>query len=278
MNLLSAPLFLFRFSLGAKGVAWALLIGYAVCFVLLLLPYLVRKSAVSLLSGSFRSLFRIAKETVGIGSPSLARQGLAMLAAVCLNRAARPYGVAALAALAIEGRIFLFLYAFCLGIGQGMIPIVGYLYGSKQTERAGTVTRTAVWLSTVFLSVLSLPTGIFAPRIVSLFQSDPEVIRIGCFLLRAQCIVMPLHGIITTVNLYFQAIGSAWKALFIAASRQGIFFLPLFGILPGLGLFALLLTQPIADGLTLIPTLLFAGKENRGRSLFSLKRGRPPAT
>ena len=275
LNVLLAPLFLFRYHLGAKGVAWALLIGYAVCLILLLLPYAVRKSRVSLLLKVPGFSFRIAKETIGIGSPSFARQGLATSAAIWLNRAARPYGVAPIAALAIEGRLFLLLYAFCLGVGQGMIPIVGFLYGSGKAERAKTVSRTAMWLCTALLSILSILTGIFAPQIIGFFQSDPEVIRLGSFLLRAQCVVMPLHGIITTVNLYFQAIGSARKALFIAASRQGIFFLPLISILPRFGLLSLLLTQPIADGLTLLPTLCFIKAENEGRSLFPWKRKRP---
>ena len=276
LNILLTPLFLFRLRLGAKGVALALLIGYAVCFLLLLIPYFTGKCRVSLLPKTVRSSFGVAKETVVIGSPSLARQGLAMLAAVCLNRAARPYGVAAIAALAIEGRIFLLLYAFCLGIGQGMVPITGFLYGAGKSERAKTVSKIATSFCTALLAGLSLLTGIFAPRIIALFRSDPDVIRLGSFLLRAQCIAMPLHGIITIVNLYFQSIGSAKKALFIAASRQGIFFLPLIWILPRFGLFVLLLTQPIADSLTLIPILFFAKAKSRGRSPFAWNGKRPP--
>ncbi len=275
LNILLTPLFLFCLHSGAKGVAWSLLIGYAASFVLLRIPYRIGKSAVSIRLERSAFTFRITKETLVVGSSSFARQGLAMLAAVFLNRAARQYGAAVIAALAVENRIFLFLYAFCLGIGQGMIPIVGYLSGEGRNDRAKKVYRTAVWFSLSLLSILSLVSGIFAPQILALFQSDPEVIRWGTFLLRAQCVVMPLHGLITTANLYYQTIGSARKALLIAVSRQGIFFFPLLAVLPKFGLPCLLLVQPVADGLSLLPVLIFAAKE--GHFPFVPKRKCPPS-
>ena len=57
------------------------------------------------------------------GMPSFCRQSLASVATVLLNVNAAVYGDAAVAAMSVVGRIFMFVFSFMLGFGQGFQPL-----------------------------------------------------------------------------------------------------------------------------------------------------------
>lgn len=252
------PLLLFRFSMGISGAALALLLSQAVSFILLLSRYLAGKTQVSLMPRRADHPLRRLRSLLLIGSPSLFRQGLAGVASALLLRQARRWGDAAAAAVSVNTRIFLLLYSFCLGVGQGLMPAAGYNQGAGRPERVRALSRFALLLATLLMLVLSVPTAIFAPRLIGLFRPDPEVIRVGSFMLRAQCAVFFLHGIIAVTNMLLQALGKALPAALIAAARQGFCFIPAVLILPRVwGLNGLCLSQAVADVLTLLLTLPF---------------------
>ena len=256
LNVALVPLLLFRFSMGISGASLALLLSQALTFLLLLSRYLFGKTQVSLRPRRAAHPFRGLRSLLLIGSPSLFRQGLAGVASALLLRGARRFGDAAAAAVSVNARIF--LYSFCLGIGQGMMPAAGYNSGAGRPERVLSLARFSLILATAVMLVLSVPTGILAPRIIGLFRPDPEVIRVGAFLLRAQCAVFFLHGIIAVTNMLLQALGKAFPAALIAAARQGFCFLPAVLLLPRVwGLTGLCLAQAVADGLTFLLTLPF---------------------
>ncbi|MEN6491486.1 MAG: hypothetical protein ABFC85_05785 [Rectinema sp.] len=84
------------------------------------------------------------------------------------------------------------------------------------------------------------------------------MVAIGAKALRAQCLAMPLIPLGVMCNMTFQSIGKSWTATFLAAARQGIFFLPLILVLPRfLGLTGVQITQPLADLCTFLCCLPF---------------------
>lgn len=258
LNILLDPLFLFAFSMGIGGAALAFLLSQAVTFCILLSRYLFGKTRVSLLPARQKQAKPRLSELLRIGAPSLFRQGLAGVASALLLRRARQYGNAASAAVSINARIFLLLYGFCLGIGQGVMPAAGYNHGAKHPHRVLALSRFALILATAVMLVLSIPVGILAPRIIGLFRTETEVREIGAVLLRAQCAIFFLHGVIAVTNMLLQALGKAFPATLIAAARQGICFLPAYLVLPRIGgLTGLCLVQAVADVLTFLLTLPF---------------------
>lgn len=265
LNAALDPLLMFSFGLGVWGAALATLISQSIAFLILLSAYLFRKSTVSL------SLRHALKHPLGCGQifltgiPSLFRQGLAGVAALLINRAAGTWGDAAIAAFSVTSRVFLFLYGFCLGIGQGMMPAAGYNRGYGKDLRVRKIYLFAVLYASLVMLALALPTGIFAPRVIAWFRPDPEVIRIGTVILRAHCAVAVLHGVVTCTNMLLQGIGKPIPAALIACARQGLFFLPAVFLLPRLwGLSGLEWTQAVADVLTFLFTLPFAVRLIKG--------------
>lgn len=94
---------------------------------------------------------------------------------------------------------------------------------------------------------------IFAPELIRLFRDDPDVITCGAAALRFQCVTLCFQSWIIMSNMMQQAIGRTASATFLAAARQGIFFIPLVLILPRvLGLTGLQMAQAVSDLLTLV--------------------------
>jgi len=75
-------------------------------------------------------------------------------------------------------------------------------------------------------------------------------------------ILMPLLSISVLTNMMLQVIGKSARASLLSMARQGLFFLPPIFILPPfLGLWGVMLSQPIADLCALIMAIPMARAE-----------------
>lgn len=252
-NIVLDPILISRVGMGIAGASTATLISQILSALILLSAYVFHKSHLRHFSHlSIGTLFLFRKIFV-TGLPSLFRQGLSGLATILINHAAKEYSDAAVLALSLVARVFLLVFSLCLGIGQGMMPVVGYSHGAENEKRQKDAYRFAVRLSTAVMLAVSIPLVIWAPEVISLFRDDGEVIKIGAFALRAQCAILFTHGLVTCTILYLQAVGRAFLGTVLAAARQGFFFLPLVFLFPAkFGLLGLCLAQPAADAVTFL--------------------------
>jgi len=258
LNIALDPLFISLLGLGIKGASIATLISQTVGFFVLLSAFLRRKSTLDIFKKEYLLAFSQSGRILVAGLPSLLRQGLSGLSTVLLTRTAATFGDGAVSAVSLVTRLFLLVFAFCLGIGQGMMPVVGYSHGAGNPTRM----KKAYTFSCIASSVVMLLLGgllfMLAPPILSLFGAEEEALRIGILALRAQSTVLCVHGIITSTILFLQATGHSLPGSLLAAGRQGIFFLPLIFLLPSyFGETGLILTQPISDALTFLLTIPF---------------------
>ena len=254
LNIFLDPLFIFVFGLGVKGAAAATMISQMVSFLILLFYGSTRKGNIRINFKYFSpSLQRYAEMFRG-GIPALLRQSLMSIASIIINHFARPYGDAAIAAISISNRISMFATSVVLGFGQGFQPVCGFNYGAKLYNRV----KKAFWFCVRFccssLFVISIFLAIFAPNIIALFRKDDlDVIAIGAFGLRLQCISLPFTAGIIMVNMMTQTMGKALEASIVALSRQGLFLLPsIFLLGPLLGLDGIQLSRPVSEIASLI--------------------------
>ncbi|MBR1539537.1 MAG: MATE family efflux transporter, partial [Bacteroidales bacterium] len=226
LNIALDPILIFGFGLGIRGAGMATAISQAVGF-LVILSMVGKRGTLPLRFSHFKPTWQRYRDIAAGGLPSLARQGLMSLSAICLNQMASHYGDEAIAAFSVVSRIMMLACAAMIGYGQGFQPVCGFNYGAGLYDRV----RRAFWhscaVSTVYCTLLALLGWIFAGPLVALFRADdPEVIRIGSEVLRYQCLTFPLCGFITLSNMYLQNIRKTIPAIIMASARQGIFFLP----------------------------------------------------
>lgn len=251
LNVVLDPILIFGFELGIQGAAIATAISQVLGFFLLL--YMSDKGGgIRIQIRLFSPDRKVFSEITAGGMPSLCRQGLASLAAVCLNNVAGVYGDSAIAAFSVVNRIFMMANSGLIGFGQGFQPVCGFNYGAQLYDRVRKAFWFCVKISTVALLVLGAGIFLFAEPIVTAFRADdPELVRIAVRALRYQCAVFPLLGWITIVNMYLQNIRHTVPATIVAAARQGIVLIPvLYLMVPWFGLNGLLFAQPVADLLT----------------------------
>lgn len=87
--------------------------------------------------------------------------------------------------------------------------------------------------------------------IIGVFRDDPQVIAIGVFALRCQCIAFFFQPLSVCTNMMLQSVGESKKASLLSALRSGICFIPLILILPAvMGLRGVQIAQAVADVLT----------------------------
>lgn len=255
LNIALDPILIFTLDMGVSGAGWATIISQLVSFCIL---YIGCKKG-SNLQIHFRNIrlkWYYLKMIIQGGLPSLARQSLASLAAIFLNRAAGSYNDAAVAAMSIVQRIMMFGASTVIGFGQGFQPVCGFNFGAGLYQRVKQGFWFCIKVSLGFLTVVSVIMFIIAPSMISWFQGDPEVIRYGALALRFQCISFPAQSWIVMSNMMEQSIGRTASATFLSAARQGIFFIPAILLLNSLfGLTGVQMAQAVADILTLICAL-----------------------
>ena len=246
------PLFIFGFGWGIAGAAIATALSQLVSFIILLTVFLrgktITRIGITRVSGKPRLYLAIVKN----GLPSLFRQGLASISTIALNVSAMLYGDAAVAAMAIVGKIFMFIFSIILGVGQGYQPVVGYNFGARKLDRVRTAFFFTFKVMTAIMTVCAIAGFAAAAAAMRVFiAADPKVVEIGARALRFQCLTMPILTLGVMCNMTFQSIGKSWTATFLSSLRQGLYFLPLIIVLPKLfGLVGVQATQPIADVFT----------------------------
>ncbi len=247
------PLLIIYFDMGVAGAGWATIISQFISFCLLCIGC-GKGSNIQIKLRQFRFKWLYIKHIIQGGLPSLARQCLASVAAMCLNHVAGAHGDAAvIAAMTVVQRIMMFGASTMIGFGQGFQPVCGFNFGAGLYDRVRQGFWFCVKTSLIVLVGVSALMFIFAPELVKLFRDDPAVYHCGAMALRFQCLTFPAQSWIVMSNMMEQSIGRTTSATFLSAARQGIFFIPSIFLLSAcFGLLGIQMAQAVSDLLTLL--------------------------
>lgn len=259
INMALDPIFIFVLGLGVKGAAIATAISQVISFSMAMSFYVFGRGVIKIspkfISRNIKDYLLIIKT----GAPTVFRQGLGSVATTLLNVRVKIYGDAAVAAVSLANKIYIFIRSIVLGVGQGFQPIAGYNYGAKLYNRVKKVFIWATLFGTIVACIGAVGCAVIPDKIISVFGAEnPDVARIGSRLLFMYSIELPLLGFSSYVNMMYQSLGFVKGATFLASCRQGVYFIPLILVLPYfIGMDGVLLTQPIADILTFITAVPF---------------------
>jgi putative MATE family efflux protein len=248
-NLILDPVFIVIFRMGIEGAAWATALGYIASGLYAIYYFIFGKSHLRVGLKELALKRKIIREISGIGSVTLARQGTISILYIVLNNALFKYGdELAISTWGIINRVMMFANFPVLGITQGFVPIAGYNYGAQLWDRVTLVIRNAIKYGTVISFGLFILIMIFATQFVQIFTLDEAMLNQTPYALRLAFLATPLITIQLIGSAYYQAIGKAGPALFLALTKQGIFLIPLILILPVFfGLNGIWISFPIAD-------------------------------
>lgn len=253
LNIIGDPIFIFVFNMGTLGAGISTAVSQVISFFVLLLMFggdrTVSRLRFSAISWDIKDILNI----LYTGLPSLIRQGMMSVSTMVLNYMSMPYGDAAIAAMSIVSRVCNFIFAIALGISQGFQPVSAFNFGAKKFKRVKRAFIFCCGLSMIILGILSVLSLIFSGHIIGLFRDDADVIGVGTFALRAQCIVLFVSPITLAASMMFQGAGENLASSIASFLRSGITFIPMVAILPRFfGIYGIQLAQPVADVISFV--------------------------
>ena len=268
LNCILDPIFIFGLDMGVAGASLATAISKIASFAILIFPYVTKRSLLHLSIRNFHLSRDIITEVATVGSSSMFRSGLAVVAAIMLNDLAGNISDSVLAGIGVCTKIMMFPFSIILGFGSGFQPVAGFNWGAKRYDRVRESYRFCSKVAIIGSVVLAALVVVFADGIIVLFAgTDPEMRKIGAFAMITQAIALPIHAWVTVVNMLCAGLGNAKGALALSTARQGSCFIPI--LYPLAWMFAeygVASVQAVADVLTLalaVPILLGIMKKIR---------------
>ena len=228
LNCVLDPIFIFTLDLGVAGASIATAISKLVSFAILIFPYITKRSVLRISLKFFKPNWEILKQIVSVGSSSMLRSGLSVVAAIVLNNIAGGISDAVLAGIGVTTKVMMFPFGVILGMGTDFQPVAGFNWGAKRFDRVLDSYRYIRKMSLTISGAMGLLLVIFANPVILLFaEADPEMQGIGALAIRLQSIALPIHAWVATVNMMCSGLGRAKGALLLATARQGSCFLPI---------------------------------------------------
>ena len=268
LNCFLDPIFIFGFDMGVAGASLATALSKLISFSILIYPYLAKRSLLTLSIRNFQFNRDIIGNVVSVGSSSMFRTGLAVVAGILLNDLAGNISDSVLAGIGVCTKIMMFPFSIILGFGNGFQPVAGFNWGAKRFDRVRQSFRFSAWVALIGGLAMAAMIAIFADPIIVLFAgSDPEMREIGRIAIVLQCIALPVHAWVAVVNMMCSGLGNAGGAMLLATARQGSCFLPiLYPLAIFFGAYGIAAVQALADVLTLvlaIPLMFYMMKKIR---------------
>lgn len=247
--------------LGIAGIAWSSLLSVLICLMISLLFF--AKGAKVYHLGKFHFEGEDVKQILLNGSSELIGEmsmciTMAVYNAVILKVA----GVTGVAAFAVVGYASYLVQMIIIGIGQGMTPLVSFVYGAKDTDTAKRLCKAATIVSTAVgacaFAVMVLGRNAYS----GFFLKNPEtteMIAAGILIFAGSFII---EGFNTMASFYYTAIGHAKESAVISMARGLVILLILLLILPQLfGMNGVWLVAPLTEALTVLVCIRYYTKK-----------------
>ena len=166
------------------------------------------------------------------GFPSLIMNLFFSLVMIVYNHVLGSYGPLALATLGLCFRINGLVVMVLFGIGQGVMPMVGFNMGARLHDRLIETVHVAVKWTSIFCIAACILFEIFAYHILTLFTDNAQLIEIAVPALRIYVSVLLLIGPnLVWINMFI-GMGKGLTSMVLLLLRDAFFLIPLIYILP----------------------------------------------
>lgn len=231
VNIILDPLLIFGFSIfprmGVAGSALATVIARGTGMTILIVVFLRGHSYFHLKFKDFvidpRMIWRILR--IGFfGSLQVLMRNLSML---ILVKIVSQFGTFAIAAYGIGMRLRLVTMMPGFGLSQASAVLVGQNLGAKKPERAAQSAWTTVAFYEIIMVVFAALLIGFAPALVRLFNSTPEVVAIGGRLIRFFSLSLVFLALSLVIGRSFNGAGDTISPMLITGFALLVFQIPL---------------------------------------------------
>ena len=220
LNIIIDPLLIFGVgffpALGVRGAAFATIFSRALAGIYGIYILFKGNKGLKLTIESMKPDFKVIKKILYLGFPSAAEQSVVALGMTVLMSIVSVFGTIAVAAYGIGSRILSVVQLPTRGLATATTTMVGQNLGAEQINRAE---RTA-WMSSgiilLLLSLLAFLFNLFPVAIISIFNTNPEVINIGKSFLKIVGYSFGFLGVRFILGGSFRGAGNTVIAMILA--------------------------------------------------------------
>jgi len=196
-------LFVITFDMGVEGAGYATIVAQFLSALLVMAVLTRDNAAYGIRWSHVRFEWKTLKQIVAIGLPSGLQQGLTSFSNVFVQSYINYFGAAAMAGWSIQNKLDAFLMVPPQALSMAATTFVGQNFGAGQLPRARKGVTQSQLMSLGVTAVLIVLVMTFADTLISLFNTDPEVISYG---VRFITVIAPFYVMITFTQSYSGAL------------------------------------------------------------------------
>lgn len=230
LNIILDPIFILPrgLGMGASGAGLATFLSncFACAYFFILLAVKKNKTNIRLHPKNLSFKREIVMGVLGVGIPASVQNLLNVTGMTILNNFVAGYGSSAVAAIGIAQKIYMVPIQVAIGGTQGVMPLVGYTFASKNRERFRKTIQAVAKLMVPCMVIIAAVCWVFSAPLIRLFMKQGEVIAYGELFLRGFSASMPFMLVDFLAVGVFQSIGMGKKSLLFAILRKIVLEIP----------------------------------------------------
>ncbi len=260
LNVILDPIFIFLFHMGVAGAGLATCIANYISIAFYLLMFFLRRktTVVCFYPRYFHVRDGICAKVLSVGVPA----GLVLM---CMNLCdfVRNYyfnlfgGQVELAAWGVVQKIGNAFMQICVGIAQGLRPVVAYNYASGLLKRVKSIINGGIAVMAIWVLACEVLTAVAPTFLVNLLIPSGESVPVAVSYLRIWIFCIIGFGFCELFNAAFQSIGR-WKiSMANTIINKGFLLTPVMILLANLlKIDGIVISQPITENATAVVLLM----------------------
>lgn len=260
LNVVLDPVFIFGFDMGIEGAGLATCIAnYISISFYLIMYYKRRKTTVVCFNPKyFKTGNKVCSKVLSVGIPA----GLVLMFMDVCDFTRNYYfnllgGQIELAAWGVVQKIGNAFMQICVGIAQGIRPVVAYNYASGLLKRVKSIINGSIVVMGVWVALCIALVCIMPIQIVNILIPSGEAVSVAVSYLKVWIFCVIGFGYIELFNAVFQSMGR-WKiSMANTIINKGFMLTPVMVLLADTkGISGIVISQPITENLTAFVLLI----------------------
>lgn len=253
LNVILDPIMILALHWNITGAAIATVIGNVVGAGYYIIYFLKGESTLSIRLRDFSVKNKVASGVFAIGIPAALGNLLMSISSILMNSQMAKYGDMAVAGVGVAMKATMMTGMVCIGLGQGVQPLLGYCVGVRNWERYKSALRFSLQFAFALSVVLTALCYLFTGQIVSAFLTDAAAYDYGFAFSSILLCTSFLFGVFYVLTNALQACGAATESFIVNISRQGLIYIPAMFLLGSIfHETGLIWAQPVADVLSFL--------------------------
>lgn len=224
VNAILDPIFIFVLDMGLEGAAWASVMARLSVAVTAIYYIITRYGG--FVGFSFAAIVRDLRPIAAIAVPAMLANVAAPIGGAYVTRAAAEFGEAAVAGMAIIGRVTPIAFALIFAMSGAIGPIIGQIFGAKQHDRVRAAFNSSMILIVIYVIPVVIVLYFLRGPIANMFNAQGvarDLIFLFCGPLSLAWI---FNGIIFVGNAAYNNLGHPFYSTWVNWGRNTLGVIP----------------------------------------------------